>query len=213
MTDVKTDAAIEIQANGPYVVTGSVPLVRIARDRDEPSGWRVVETLEAGDEYWLCRCGGSTEKPFCADVHLTNDFDGTEMAPADSYQDRAKELGGGVLDDRSICGHASFCANRVTNVWKAAKHLDEDAELKNTVYEMVRRCPSGALTLAIDGELDPVTVAIEENGPIHVTGGVAVHRSDGQSFETRNRVLLCRCGNSKNKPLCDGTHKEIGFVG
>jgi CDGSH-type Zn-finger protein len=38
-----------------------------------------------------------------------------------------------------------------------------------------------------------------------------VHRVDGQPFETRNHVTLCRCGGSKNKPLCDGTHKEIGF--
>jgi CDGSH-type Zn-finger protein len=58
-----------------------------------------------------------------------------------------------------------------------------------------------------------VQIAIEENGPLHVTGGITIKRSDGQPFETRNRVLLCRCGNSKNKPLCDGTHKEIGFTG
>src|SRR5438067_13629863 len=104
MTELRTEAAIEIQADGPYVVTGGVPLVRIRKDGT------VLETYESGDEVWLCRCGGSTDKPFCADVHLSNGFDGTETAPTDAYADRAKPLGGGIRDDRSICGHAGVCA-------------------------------------------------------------------------------------------------------
>ena len=44
-----------------------------------------------------------------------------------------------------------------------------------------------------------------------MTGGIPVVRSDGQPFETRNRVTLCRCGHSQAKPLCDGTHREIDF--
>jgi CDGSH-type Zn-finger protein len=49
------------------------------------------------------------------------------------------------------------------------------------------------------------------DGPLFVTGGVRVTRSDGEPFESRNRVTLCRCGGSANKPLCDGSHKTIGF--
>src|SRR5438552_14540575 len=120
--------------NGPYVVTGDVPLVRVTKTE---TGYDVSETLEADGEYWLCRCGGSTDKPFCTDVHLTSSFDGAETAPTDTYRERAKALGGGVLDDRSICGHAGFCATRATNVWKAAKLLDDDPDLKGQVYEMV----------------------------------------------------------------------------
>jgi CDGSH-type Zn-finger protein len=48
-------------------------------------------------------------------------------------------------------------------------------------------------------------------GPLWVTGGIAVQRADSQTFETRNRVTLCRCGHSENKPLCDGTHRTINF--
>ena len=44
-------------------------------------------------------------------------------------------------------------------------------------------------------------------GPLWVTGGIPVVRSDGQPFETRNRVTLCNCGQSNIKPLCDGTHR------
>ena len=48
-------------------------------------------------------------------------------------------------------------------------------------------------------------------GALWVTGGVPITRADGQPFETRNRVTLCRCGQSSNKPLCDGTHRVIEF--
>ncbi|RUA24206.1 MAG: hypothetical protein DSY79_01150 [Chloroflexi bacterium] len=44
-----------------------------------------------------------------------------------------------------------------------------------------------------------------------MTGGIPVQRSDGPPLETRNRVTLCRCGASSKTPLCDGTHKDIGF--
>ena len=194
---------IAVGENGSYVVTGDVPLVRILKDGT------VLEELATDGEYRLCRCGGSSGKPFCTDAHAENGFDGTETAPTDPYAARAKDLGGGVLDDRSICAHAGFCANRITNVWKAAK----DPELEATARELVANCPSGALTLA-DATVDlPPRIAVEENGPLHVEGRITVRRADGQPFESRPRMLLCRCGQSKNKPLCDGSHKEVGFEG
>jgi CDGSH-type Zn-finger protein/uncharacterized Fe-S cluster protein YjdI len=207
VSDVVTGAGVEVQKDGPYVVTGRVPLVRIDRRGN------VSETYDAGDEYWLCRCGGSSDKPFCSDAHVGNGFEGAETAPTDTYAERATPLGGGILDDRAICAHAGFCANRITNVWDAASKLDDDAELREQVYAMVARCPSGALTLEHDAASEPVRVAVEENGPLHVTGRVKVTRADGQAFEARRRVLLCRCGESKAKPLCDGTHKKNGFQG
>ena len=84
---------------------------------------------------------------------------------------------------------------------------------------MVERCPSGTLAYALepDGEnLEPdlpVEISVTPDGALWLSGGITVERSDGQPFETRNRVTLCRCGNSGNKPLCDGMHKEIGFSG
>jgi CDGSH-type Zn-finger protein len=87
---------------------------------------------------------------------------------------------------------------------------------------MVERCPSGALTYRIEQgqpEIEPdlpvqiaVTTEITSEGPIDgplwVSGGIAILRSDGQPFETRNRVTLCNCGLSCRKPLCDGTHRS-----
>ena len=46
------------------------------------------------------------------------------------------------------------------------------------------------------------------SGPLWVLGGIAVESAGGEAYEVRNRVTLCRCGASKNKPFCDGTHKK-----
>ena len=80
---------------------------------------------------------------------------------------------------------------------------------------MAHNCPSGALTLRAEGtEVEPALpteVVLVPDGPLWVTGGVTVTRSDGVALEPRNRVTLCRCGASSNKPLCDGSHADVGF--
>jgi CDGSH-type Zn-finger protein len=48
-------------------------------------------------------------------------------------------------------------------------------------------------------------------GPLWLRGGVQVIGADGFHYELRNRVTLCRCGASQNKPFCDGTHASIKF--
>ena len=49
------------------------------------------------------------------------------------------------------------------------------------------------------------------SGPIWVKGGIRIEGADGKSYEIRNRVTLCRCGQSSNKPFCDGTHASMHF--
>ncbi len=91
---------------------------------------------------------------------------------------------------------------------------------------MIEHCPSGGTTYSIEkggADIEPdlprqvaVTTEITSDGPIAgplwVTGNIPIERSDGQPLETRNRVTLCRCGLSKNKPLCDGTHRAMGIT-
>ena len=101
-----------------------------------------------------------------------------------------------------------------------------DANAKIQIMAMVDRCPSGTFVyeLPVDGEMAEVEVDMpqeiaaitqDENsecaGPLWVTGGIPVMMPDGTFLETRNRVTLCRCGQSKNKPFCDGTHASVGF--
>lgn len=212
--------------NGPFVVEAEVPLRRkgiVASEHGESLTWETGEVLETDGVYALCRCGGSGSKPFCDGTHSRNDFDGTDAeSSASTYRERATDLGGTkitVSDDRSICTHAGFCGNRVSNVWKMVSDIDDDTVVRAQVMAMVEKCPSGALSYRVEGSDEPLEqelapgIAVVPDGPLWVHGGVSVDRADGTRLEHRTRVTLCRCGQSSNKPYCDGTHSDIGFEG
>ena len=55
-------------------------------------------------------------------------------------------------------------------------------------------------------------VTVTENGPNILRGNIRIFRGDEEIAHVE-KVALCRCGHSSNKPFCDGTHKTIGFVG
>lgn len=216
------EMTIKVRKNGPYLVVGDVPLKTkspVMSEHGEPLTWRTEQMDDDRSTYALCRCGHSEGKPFCDGTHASIGFDGTEVAPTDSYAERATSLGGTrieVFDDRGICVHAGFCGNKVTNVWKMTADTD-DTVVRAQVMAMVENCPSGALTYAVDGDINepdlPREVAVVLDGPLWVSGGIPVQRSDGETIETRQRVTLCRCGASSIKPLCDGSHAEVGFTG
>lgn len=215
-----TQPAIKIAENGPYVVTdvtlrGKTPILS---DDGEPIAWRTGEDVDTRSRYSLCRCGASSNKPLCDGTHAKIGFDGTETVSG-TYSERAKDYQGHdivVHDDRSICVHAGFCGNEVTNVWKMVNRTD-DINVRSEMIAMIERCPSGALTYSIDSEVNepdlPEAISVIPDGPLWVTNGVTVTCSDGSILEERNRVTLCRCGQSANKPLCDGSHAEAGFKG
>lgn len=214
------DAHITIAANGPYLVSGDVPLRRrsaVVSEHGERLAWRTDATLETKDRYVLCRCGQSSNKPFCDATHASAGFDGTETAASTGIAERSDRYDGTgvtVVDDRSVCEHAGFCGIGATNVWKMVAGTD-DTGRRSLMMAMIERCPSGALRYEIDGvQIEPalpVEIAVIADGPIWVTGGIAIDRADGAAFEARNRVTLCRCGQSANKPLCDGSHAKVGF--
>lgn len=51
-----------------------------------------------------------------------------------------------------------------------------------------------------------VTIKVMDKGPLFVSGNVEVVDAEGSRFETKQQFGLCRCGQSNNKPFCDGTH-------
>ena len=213
---------ITVRPRGPYMVRGGIPLVRkseVMSEHGEPLTWKKEGVLSTEDVYRLCRCGQSKTKPFCDGSHTIVEFDGFEAADTGPISARRKTFRSPKLaieDDHSICVHSGFCGNRITNIWKMLEESD-DTQVRAQIMAMIERCPSGTLayTLAPDGDIIepdlPKEVAVIPDGPLWVSGGIPVERRDGQPLETRNRVTLCRCGASKIKPLCDGTHKEIGF--
>jgi CDGSH-type Zn-finger protein len=211
---------IKVLENGPYLVTGGVPLNRksvVLSERHEPLTWRKEAALESDTTYRLCRCGQSSHKPFCDNTHARAGFDGTETAPTTPSAARARRFAGTKItmtDDSVLCMHAGFCSNHAEKVWQLMDRTD-DTRVRFTLMQMVERCPSGKLGYEVDGvpiEPDlPEAVSVTKDGPYWVTGGIPVTMSTGQALEVRNRVTLCRCGQSKNKPLCDGTHSAIKF--
>jgi CDGSH-type Zn-finger protein len=60
-----------------------------------------------------------------------------------------------------------------------------------------------------------VTIKVRENGPLLITGAVKLLDHQGNEFTIppgKDTVALCRCGQSKNRPFCDGAHKQCGFM-
>ena len=222
------DKSIVIIADGPYIIKGNVPLVRkiqVVSEYGEPLVWKTEATLPTGPgEYELCRCGQSRNKPFCDGAHGEVGFDGSEHAASSVADSLRMAFRGGtrliVKKDLSLCMNSGFCRmQKITleQLIAESKHT----QARSLAMAMVERCPSGSLTYQIEpGEADiepdlpqqiAVTTEITSDGPIDgplwVSGGIPVERADGRPFETRNRVTLCNCGLSNNKPLCDGAHR------
>ena len=59
---------------------------------------------------------------------------------------------------------------------------------------------------------DKPKMQFKKNGSIRVTGTVDFVDADGNVIETKTDFSLCRCGASKEKPFCDGSHRDAGFV-
>ena len=61
--------------------------------------------------------------------------------------------------------------------------------------------------------MEDVTITTRDNGPLLVTGAVKLEDSDGKTFDTQGKqtIALCRCGASKNRPFCDGAHRDCSF--
>ena len=57
-----------------------------------------------------------------------------------------------------------------------------------------------------------IKMRVKENGSIRVTGTVDFVDADGNVVETKTDFSLCRCGASKEKPYCDGSHKAANFI-
>jgi len=212
---------IKITKDGPYVVSGGIPLseqIICINSNGDYHGWREGKKYPLQENYALCRCGHSKNKPFCDGTHKKIHFDGTETASREPYLKQASEIDGPGLrltDVQNLCASARFC-HRAGGVWKLTRQSD-DPEAKQTAIEEACDCPAGRLVAwekdgkAIEPEFEPSIGLVEDPqarvmGPIWVRGGISIESADGTIYEIRNRVTLCSCGKSTNKPFCDGSH-------
>ena len=218
------DPEIRITKNGPYRVSGDVPLSRqtiLCNAKGESVEWQEGEGYPAGQQYALCRCGGSGNKPFCDGTHLKNHFDGTETASRVPYLERARWIEGKDIqlsDAPGFCSHARFCV-RGEGIWEMVER-QKNTGMREKAIEVVNRCPSGRLVVwdretgeSLEPDLKPSIGVVEgpgreESGSLWVRGRIPIRSSRGFTYEVRNRVTLCGCGRSGNKPFCDGSHSE-----
>jgi CDGSH-type Zn-finger protein/truncated hemoglobin YjbI len=210
-------SAIQVQANGPYLVTNAARM----------TNW-LGESLEVLPQMALCRCGQSAMKPLCDGTHarvgFTDEKDPKRVSDRDAYVGQQVT----ILDNRGTCQHSGYCTDRLASVF----HLDEEPFVTpsggriDEILRAVRDCPSGALSLALDGreareqvdyngQREPA-IEISKDGPYRITGGIALIDADGDP-EPRNEAApcehyaLCRCGHSQNKPFCSGMHWNVDF--
>jgi CDGSH-type Zn-finger protein len=227
MSSAKKHASVSISKDGPYIVLGNASLTEevIIADADgESLQWRQGEAYEVPEKYALCRCGRSNKPPFCDGSHAWIGFDGTETAARTSYSTQATTFDGpslALLDARHLCADARFCDPH-GKVWNQVRRTD-DPKVRSMFLRQVHNCPAGRL-IAFDKlaskaieQSSPVAIGLIEDpeqdcsGPIWLRGGVSLTSADGYRYEVRNNMTVCRCGASKNKPFCDGSHATSKF--
>lgn len=214
MSAVRQTPRIACLPNGPYYLLADTTPTAVSNLRR--ANGEACATVRG---VALCRCGGSKNKPFCDGTHGVNGFTDQRITD-DAHNQRVNYVGKRITvhDNRSICAHAGFCTDRLGSVFRMNQEpwIDPDGASTEEIIEAVKKCPSGALSYSVDGieyrdqDREPM-VTVTDDGPYAITGGVellGVQFGDGASKE---HYTLCRCGASRNKPFCDGSHWNVGF--
>jgi len=175
--------------------------------------------IETMNTLALCRCGGSANKPFCDGTHAKIGFssaklDGRIEDKLENYESEQIT----IHDNRGICAHAGRCTDGLPSVFRLKQEpwIDVNAVGSEEIIAVIGNCPSGALSYSVEGvehrnrEGGPA-IFVAPNGPYVVSGGPDLPETPRGEGASTEHFTLCRCGGSKNKPFCDGTHWHIKF--
>ena len=125
---------------------------------------------------------------------------------------------------KDLCIHSAKCANGLPKVFdpKRRPWIQLDQADKQKIMDQIDQCPSGALSYDTDDAtfnvvksegVQDVQVDVIPDGPLAVKSDCTITLSNGSSIKRQKASYFCRCGESENKPFCDGTHKRINFKG
>lgn len=197
------------------------PQVSITPSQDGPLIVRNLPSMQNKDGEMavkptmaLCRCGQSSKKPFCDGTHKSIGFSSNKSE--DRVEDKLESYSGSSItihDNRGICAHAGHCTDRLSSVFRLRQEpwIDPDGASADQIIAAVEACPSGALSYTVGGVEQPpsagsATIRIDRNGPYIVSGAVDLTDTERAQGSRGSGFTLCRCGGSKNKPFCDGSH-------
>ncbi|MEM7224749.1 MAG: CDGSH iron-sulfur domain-containing protein [Pseudomonadota bacterium] len=205
----ETNPTIAPAKNGPLLVK------HLTRFRDAKGA-----EIAAKETMALCRCGQSANKPFCDGTHAKVGF--SDDKSSERVPDRRDDYVGAAItihDNRGACAHAGICTDQLKSVWRMGVEpwIDPDGAAVEAIVETIRQCPSGALSYTLERvehrDLEgPPAIQVTKDGPYHVSGGVALSTEPWSEGCSREHYALCRCGHSKNKPFCDGSHWAAEFT-
>ncbi|MDF1568550.1 MAG: thiamine pyrophosphate-binding protein [Spirochaetaceae bacterium] len=177
------------------------------------------EAIQTESPMQLCRCGHSRTKPFCDNSHEAAGFTSekcNERIPDVKEHYRGRRIT--IHDNRGICSHAGFCTSLLPLVFKGGEPwIDPDAADMQTIIDVIEKCPSGALSYSIESENEikdhpgDAEIHIDRNGAYQVRGGIEIENTDLGDDASDEHYTLCRCGESCNKPRCDGSHWYADF--
>lgn len=121
-----------------------------------------------------------------------------------------------IVYQGKLCIHSRFCVTGAPQVFLAnveGPWIHPDEMNAEELMAVARECPSGAIRYrrkdgGAEEHAPPVNlISVREGGPYAFRGDLSI---DGEAFGYR--ATLCRCGASKNKPFCDGSHHDINFA-
>jgi CDGSH-type Zn-finger protein/uncharacterized Fe-S cluster protein YjdI len=137
-------------------------------------------------------------------------------------KEKTKTYHGKTIDvqwDSRLCIHIGECGNAEGELFVGGRDpwCQPDLVSDEEVKDIIKRCPSGALTYkdkAGDDDEQPAecnTVHVVYNGPLYIKGELHVENAAEDMDGIHYRAALCRCGQSRKKPFCDNSHLEAGF--
>jgi len=206
MTDLPKITPAE---NGPLIVENPPSL-----------GGSAQQDLTGKPKVALCRCGASANKPFCDGAHARIGF---ESAPDRSrlrntaldYTGKVSGVAVTVSYTPVLCTHAAQCQARAIAVFdpKSKPWIQPENGTLEAIFDVIAACPSGALRVSVGDQTGQhmttgeVAITVEQDGPYHVSN-VALDAEFNGEGASRTKYSLCRCGLSRNKPFCDGSHHD-----
>lgn len=121
-----------------------------------------------------------------------------------------------------LCIHSKHCWKELSDVFKPSERpwVKIDAADSEKIVAQIDKCPSAALSYYRNSEAQETEgisteniVEVSENGPLLVYGNICIKDKQGNVEKKNKMTAFCRCGQSDNKPYCDGTHSKINFRG